>query len=78
MDRSSSSLLKPLPLQDRQTEHIYECVSESKVSAWNGRFSLNDEVWGKVSAFNKMKLYQQMQANRSFLIGETDIAKHFE
>ena len=26
----------------KQTEHVYECISESKLSGWNGRYSLND------------------------------------
>ena len=44
--------------QDRQTEHVYECVSESKISAWNGRFALNDDVWGKIESARKMRIYQ--------------------
>ena len=56
------NLLQPSQQVDnRQTEHIYECISESKLSGWNGRYSLNDKVWDKVDPRKKIYLYQQMQ-----------------
>ncbi len=43
---------------NRPVEHVYQCISESKLSAWNGRFSLNDEVWGKMDVGTKAQLYK--------------------
>jgi hypothetical protein len=59
-------------------EEIYELVSESKVSAWNGRFSLNDAVWQRLPLQKKNDLYLQIKNNRSFCINERDITKHFD
>jgi hypothetical protein len=33
---------------------VYELVSETKLSAWNGRFALNDQVWGAVDPQRKL------------------------
>lgn len=57
---------------------VFECISENKVSAWNGRYSLNDSVWDKVAVDKKLSIYKQMKDNRSLVISEADIAKHFD
>ena len=62
----------------KEEEDVYELVSESKLSAWNGRWSLGDSVWSDVEPKKKMELYQLMKNNHSFCVGEADIGRHFE
>jgi hypothetical protein len=48
------------------------------MSAWNGKYALNDQVWGSIDPQRKLELYQQIKTNRSFLMGEADVGRHFE
>lgn len=53
-------------------------MSESKLSAWNGKYALNDEVWSAVSPAQKNSIYMQVKNNQSFCMSQNDIGKHFE
>ena len=43
---------------DKTPEVVYELMSESKLSAWNGRFALNHQVWQLIELSKRMEYYQ--------------------
>ena len=56
---------------------LYELVSENKLSAWNGRYSLTDNSWKAVNPEDKAKLFKMMKENNSFFVQDSDISRIF-
>ena len=56
---------------------LYELVSENKLSAWNGKYSLTDGSWKAVKPEDKEKLFKRMKENNSFFVQDSDISRNF-
>lgn len=58
-------------------EVVLEILSENKMSAWNGKFNMIDNVWKEVKEEQKIKLFKRMNANQSFCMPISEISKIF-
>ena len=57
---------------------LYEIVSENKLSAWNGKFSINDPIWEKVNSDTRSRINASLKTNHSFCMSASDVTKIFE
>ena len=66
-----------LKLSNSNTVFLYELISENKLSAWNGKYSLTDSSWKFVQPNDKNRLFKRMKENNSFFVQGNDISRMF-
>lgn len=48
------------------------------MNSWNGKFSVNDEIWRTVDPQIKSYIFNQLKKHKSFCICDQDISRIFQ